>query len=341
MVRFTSVVVGLLALLVWTPCQAQEFPRTTLGRAATCYYALDYQCVVDALDELDDRYPPAGAGLLPRGVRPLDLPLLLEAGRILAVAHLALGDRAKARAIFRWLLEIDADFLVAGTEVPPRFLGVFYEVRASALAPPRAWATVGVAAALSVARGRLLAGRATGGRVADLEPENKDPEPLPPEPLLLSLCAVPVWVVPTGTDAETYGGATGLGLGGHLIFDEAWVIGVNALFSKHPVILENLVVPSQPDLHVFMAAASGAYQFRWAEWVRFQPGISVGYATYGLEEWMQRNGVVLGVQLDIQLPIYSPIVVAGQVGSRTVLPFQSGRRSSTLLTAGLGVGATF
>jgi hypothetical protein len=335
------VVVALLVAAA-SPAQAQrsEFPRTTLGRAASCYYALDYDCVVELLSSLPTDYPAAGGDEIPGGLRPLDLPLLLEAGRILAVAQLALGKEGQAREVFVWLLAIDPQFLVTGTEVPPRFLAVFYEVRGAALAPPIAARFAVQARALSVARGRWLHARATAVRVAKLPPI---PGTLPrlPEPLIVSVTGGARFVSLTGDDAEAYGGALGFVGGGRLVFDERWVVGAEVGVSVHPVELENLLDPGKDELRLLTVAVVGGTHLRLFQGLALQPGLRAGLATYGVSAWAQRTGLASGAQVDVVMSWLAPLQITADAGALAVTPLQGALRTSTLLHAGLRIGATF
>lgn len=335
--------VALVALVSALFCQAthaDEFPRTTLGRAASCYYALDYDCVVKLLESLPDDYPPAIEGQLPGGLRPLDLPLLLEAGRILAVAQLALGDEPRAREVFAWLLEIDPEFLVTGTEVPPRFLAVFYEVRARVLAPPLGVGFAVRGRSIAVARGRVVAARGTATRVAALPP---DPGELPRkrEALRVSVGAGSRWVALTRGDASVYDGALGFVGGGRIVFDERWVAGVEVGASVHEVALDNLLVPTEPELRVLTVAAQGGYHQRVLEGVAVEPSLSLGLATWGVSAWAQRSGPAFGAQVAVPISWLRPVYLSLEAGAVAVTPLQGDARTSVLLRGGLNAGAVF
>ncbi len=317
-----------------------EFPRTTLGRAASCYYALDYPCVVELLATLPVDYPPGDRGQIPGGLGPLDLPLLLEAGRILAVAQLALGEETQARSVFGWLLEIDPRFLVTGTEVPPRFLAVFYEVRAGKLAPPEAAAVAVNAQVLSLVAGRSQQARKTAVRVAALPPR-PGTGPRLPEPLIVSVTAGGSWLALTGADTASYKSGYGFTARGRLVFEERWVVGARVGISLHPVLRENLLDPGKNELRLLTVAVDGGVHFRLAQGLALEPGVHAGLATYGVSAWAQRSGPVFGTQLAAQMSWLAPVLVTVEGGAFAVTPLQGGPRASVVLHGGLSVGATF
>ncbi len=342
----TAAVVAGILCCSWHPCaQAQgdsrpaQVPRQTIAEAQACYQELDYACVTDLLALLPIWYASKGDGTLPPGVKRDDVPTLLEAGRILAVSHLALRQVRAARRVFRWQLSLSPSYELSGPEVPPRFFKVFYEVRAERLAPGLAHRAVGTARALG--QGVWTRRRAVLVSDAVAELEAKRAAMPPPFKLGFGLRAKLGWVSLTGQDTGVFessvGGSVGLDVD---LGQSGWGVGLEAGGSFHPVISEDLVDPSQNELRLLHLVLLGSHEWR-VGWFGFEPGVGLGVESFGVADFFEEMGVLTNARMTVNL--YPPTgVMFSMTGElRGVTVFEQGARTSAVPVLSFGVGTDF
>lgn len=342
---------GLTASLAWAasagvPVHAKDrparLPLELLAEASACYEVLDYACVTDLLALLPVWYQPVRVGAVPEGVTPAQVPELLEAGRLLAVSHLALRQNRAARRVFRWQLMLDPGYTLEGDEVPPRFFRVFFEVHAQEAAQPVSQRAATHASGMASALG--VTGQA--GRVAEEVAELERRLALPPPPLELDvgLRVGLGWVALTGQDREVYDSAAGLVVGLDVVLgDTGWVVGVETGGSLHTIALEDLLLPQGqevPDLNTFFAVVHGGYEWRLA-WLGLRSGVAAGVGGFGLDAFFERTGVSVDARLAMLAYSRSALYFAVQGQMRSTSIIDDGLRTSVTFSASLALGTIF
>lgn len=338
---------GLAASLAWAaPTHAEDkparLPLELLAEASACYEVLDYACVTDLLALLPVWYQPSRVGAVPEGVAPAQVPELLEAGRILAVSHLALRQNRAARRVFRWQLMLEPTYALEGDEVPPRFFRVFFEVHAQEAAQPMSQRAVTRALGMVSALGVSGQAAVVAEEVAELERRLA----LPPSPLELDvgLRVGLGWVALTGQDSEVYDSAAGLTIGLDVILgDTGWVVGLETGGSLHAIVLEDLLLPQgqeAPDLNTFFAVVHGGYEWRLA-WLGLRSGVAAGVGGFGLDAFFERTGVSVDARLAMLAYSRSALyfTVQGQMRSTSIV--DDGLRTSVSFSASLALGTMF
>ena len=332
-----------LAVLALTwPLRADErpdrLPRGTIGEASACYSNLDYACVTDLLALMPVWYAPEIPGDVPEGVRSAEVPLLLEAGRILAVSHLALGQTLAAKRVLRWLLMLDPEFLPIGPEIPPRFIGVFHEVRAQEIAPHMGRGIVSTATGRAVGIGIVARVRQAALVVAELEAERNRPRPLD---LDLGLRAGAGWVALTRQDAETFADAPSFAIGLDLVIDDTgWIISAEVSGSVHEVKVDDLIRSEEDTFRVLNLMASGGYELRF-DWFGLRPSVGVGMGAFGLLAFFEQVGPALSARLNLDFHFPTRLLLSATGELRAVTVFDDGPLTSFLFVLGVGVGTRF
>ena len=278
-----------LGALAWaTSATAQErpeqLPLPQIFKAVACYGNLNYPCVVELLEAIPGWYPVERPGRLPGGLRAVDVPVALEAGRILGVSFLALGEEERAREVFRWVLGLDPGYTLAGSEIPPNFIGIYLEVRADMTGAAVAEGVTVRSYVRAVTRGRVERAQRVARRLAS-RPRIVEPR----EPVVRVMPQVGVgWVVLGGRDAEVYGDGFGLRLGvDAAVGDRAWRFGVQALYSQHEVTLTDLLDQEQTNLEMLHVVGALGYELR-LERFGVRPMVGVGATLFGVSELTER-----------------------------------------------------
>lgn len=319
-----------------------KLPLELLAEASACYEVLDYACVTDLLALLPVWYQPSRVGAVPDGVALDQVPELLEAGRILAVSHLALRQNRAARRVFRWQLMLDPEYVLEGDEVPPRFFRVFFEVHAQESAQPVSQRAV--VQALGMTSSMSVVGRAGLVALEIVELERRLALPPPPLKLDVGLRVGLGWVALTGQDSEVYDSAAGLTVGLDVILgDTGWVVGLESGGSLHTIALDDLLLPQgqdRPDLNTFFATVYAGREWRLA-WLGLRPGVALGVGGFGLDAFFDRTGASFDARLAALAYSRSALYfsVQGLVRSTSIL--DEGLRTSLTFDASLAVGTMF
>ncbi len=316
----------------------QRLPRDTLARASTCYVNLDYPCVTDLLALLPVWYEPPAPGAVPPGVRLVEVPLLLEAGRILGVSHLVLDQTRSARRVFRWLLALDPGYVLAGSEIPPRYIQIFLEVRAELIAPPVAHEITAVAAGRALGLGLRPRVVRRAVEIARLEAEVNLPRPLQLE---LGLRAGAGWVGLTRRDAEVFSDAAGFLLGVDLFVDDTgYLLSADVGGSIHDVKLEDLIQEGQDSFRIMHLMVSGGREWRFA-WFGLRPSLGVGMGAFGVSAFFEEVGPAVSARLSLDAHAPTAFLLSLRGELRSVTVFDGGPLTSVIFIGGLDVGTRF
>jgi len=323
------------------PAAAQRrpdrLPIVDILKAQSCYSNLDYRCVVDILAPLPDWYLPQTVGGRPEGLSAADVPVALEAARILALSHLALGANARARLVFAWMLRVDPDYDLTGSEVSPSSHTVFVQVRAR-LFGPRLAHYVAARAVANVVVGRR---RSRAVAIADRIRARLDATTVPTE---LTVRFIPRvgsrWVMLTGEDAQKYSDALSLELGMDVLIDRTgWSFGFTIGYEVHDVELTDLLVGERNQLEVLHIVGRVGYEWRWGP-LGLRPIVGLGPTAFGTRELFEAVGLTGLVGVDLLGHLGQRLVLTAQVAQQPTLVFtnQSVRVSDTWLLGGaLGV----
>lgn len=326
------------------PAQAPPVPLPEVGRAAACYANLNYTCVVDRLEGFPRLYWPPESGQRPPGVRPLDIPILLDAGRILAISYLALDREPEARQVFAWLLRLDLRFALSGSEIPPRFYRVFLEERALALAPALAAEVGARGQGRGAAAGRRQEVLQVAGRVAVLPLPKQAPPPVlvpPPPRELWSLRAGVLWQALTRADADSYDSGAGWQLGGEWYPAPSWSLGLEVAASSHRVTVPDLLRPGSRRLHLEHLTALLGYELRLGR-LGLRPELGLGGSLLGVERSVESAGLAGSARMGARLWLWGPVVLTAWGELRTLSVWRGGQlRTSTLLGGAGGAGLVF
>lgn len=336
-----------LAALLLAPrhadAQKKRPDRLPIGdilKAQSCYNSLDYRCVVDILAPLPDWYDPLRVGLRPEGLSPPDVALALEAGRILALSHLALGANARARLVFLWMLRVDPLYQLAGSEVAPNSFRVFFEVRAAILGPRLAFDVAARAAANPLTAHLRQRAQRTARRIFDLQQPAQ-----PPPPLRLDLLprAGLRYVALLGRDADTYDDALGVDLGLDLHLPASpWVFGATVAWASHSVRLQDLLLPEQDNLQTLQVFARGGLQLRYGP-LALRPYVGLGPTAFGLDQLFSNVALtgLAGLNTSLLL-LQDRLILSLEADARPLLVFSSqGPLVSLTLVSGISLSTSF
>ncbi len=322
------------------PAQAQAVPLADLGRAASCYNNLNYECVVALLGELPSRYWPEALERPPRGVRALDLPLLVDAGRVLALSYLALGQEAQAQEVFRWLLRLDGAFVLTGSEVPPRFSEIFAQEQAEVFGP-RVGGLIGArAGARAAGLGRAGSAPEVALRVDALPPDKEPPHKLPdPSPQgVWETHAGLAWLLPTRADGQTYSAGLGFLAACAWRAPTGWLVGGELGAARHEVTLDDLISTPAPALRWAYAAGlvGGELDLGRAS-LRVVAGAGLGAFDVGPQRDLSLAALLRG---GLRVEVWGPtfFLTHGELRTLSVVA-HGGIFTSTLLGATLSLGA--
>ena len=243
-----------LLLLPIHPSAAEASPDDDhLARALRCHADLDFACAVEASSEAREALP-AGVGD----------PRRLEALRLLAYAHVALGNRALAREAFRELRKEDPEW-APSADTSPRVAAVFAEIASAEVAKPPAAPPPAPPAPAPVASAQAphaVASEATDPRTA------------------LALDIGVDHVVPLGDDGDVLDAGYGPAVAFHTSVSDHVLLGVTVSQRTHEVVLEDLSPGEPTELQVLELGTSAA----WVEPLgplRLSLGARVGAATFG------------------------------------------------------------
>lgn len=327
-----------LASLAEAQSRPERLPVVDVLKAQGCYSNLDYRCVVDILAPLPEWYFPPTVGARPPGLSAADVPVALEAGRILALSHLALGANARARLVFAWMLRVDPAYELTGAEVSPSSWTVFVQVRARLFGPRLAHHVVARAVSNVVVSRR----RARAVAIAEKIRARLDAHPPPG----LTVRFVPRvgtrWVMMTGDDARVYGDAASLELGMDMLVDRTgWSFGFTIGYASHDVTLADLLVAERDQLEVLHVLGHGGYEWRWSL-LGVRPVLGLGPTAFGTRDIFEAVGLtgLVGVDGLLHLGERLVLTVEGARQTTLVLANQQALLSGTWLLGG-AVGVRF
>ena len=315
-----------------------ELTIKVVFRAIACYSNLNYECVIEVLAPFPRWYQPPSPGATPPGVVAGQVGFVVESGRYLAISYLAIGQEARAREVFRWLLDVDPSFVLGGSEVAPSFLAIFFDVRASYKGLRRGEDALAAARRVRSQISGFDVGEQITARAEAFEPPY---EPPPPPELDVALRAGTHLVLLAGADRDVFSDALAFDFEVDFSFDtRRWLFGVALAFSEHDVLLDNLVFEQQTSLTVFHASGRGGYEFRFGA-LGLRPEVSLGLTTLGVTDSINRLGLngALGGVMSVYLG--PQVIVATSVRSRTVGLWADGLQLSTTTELGLQAGARF
>lgn len=316
-----------------------RLPLADVGRAAACYSTLDYRCVVDRLETFPARYIPPRPNTLPKGLRALDLPILLDVGRILALSYLALGEEVRAREVFAWVLLLDRSFVLFGSEISPRFLVIFHEVRASVLARDLGATKVWRAQALIVAQGRCAGAVGTAERVAAI-PEPVEPPPPPPPTRYFALWVGAGWQFFGEREAVLYESASSLHMAADLYLGDDWLASLDVSRSRHTVRFGDLLIEGANTLELTHATVFLGWRGRLGA-VEVVPGVGAGLSWIEVKSSASGVGGTLHARFQVRVPVWESVHVTADAGATGLMSLHAWGNASALWDGALMTGLVF
>ncbi len=249
--------------------QSAELDVRSLLRAQVCYEQLDYDCVVD---EMGGALSPFLQGREPQAAQ---LPALVQASELYALALLALGRDSDARDVFEWVLTARPDYRLQGTDVPPEFRVVF----ASVLSKRRAASLARDVQPRLLARYRATAVTRQARRLGALI---EDTSLLPAEGIDVELSLAALWQGFSGDDAENFSPGfrtrVELALKTPEGLADVWVaVG----FGSHKVLISDLQFPSQSSFEILRLHGGLGYRLPIMDMLQLRGKAGLGYSAFG------------------------------------------------------------
>jgi len=320
-----------LALLFARPGLTQPDLPSRVDRAAACYARFDYDCVLDALEALDIGEAAAN--------HPADV--VLEAGRLIAVAWIIRGLPERAERTFSAMLRQWPDYVLEGDGLSPRFFDVFHRARARNLGLVQARALPLTSRRLALILGAERAAEAVAegveAKVQSVLLEIALPAPRAVRGPDLRIAVGAGFQAFFETDAEAFDSAFGVAV--RLATDRFLGLSFWFAFDRyvHDAALPNPIDPTAASLTVMDLSAGVGYPI-YVGPVRFALGLGVGYSAFGIHDVFERGGLLVDAVGEVSATTRSGPGFGIEVRPRlVVVEGLEQRETSTPLTAGLFV----